>query len=352
MRIRVAYLIVDLIRGGAQRLVTWIAPRIKARGADVEVITLKDDAPLAETLESQGIRVRRLDMRSAADVRAIPRLVGHLNDFDPHVLHTHLFHANVLGRICGRLAGVPYIRSTLHTLEGPLWHRALDRLTTPFADALEYVSNAVAEHASRPGEVLRYGVPRRGEGTAPVDPRLIVTAARLVPGKGIDDLIHLMPQFEGARLRIIGDGPDADRLKTLVHSMELRDRVDFTGWVDDVPARMRGAAVAVFPSRLGEGCPVAVLEAMMEGIPVVATDAGGTREIVEDGVTGWLAEYGRQSDLAEKIGHVLRKPAAARVVAEQARSIARERWDIDRAAEHLDRVYRASVSPCPAPPPG
>lgn len=342
--LRVAFLIVDLDHGGAQRLLTWIAPRLAARGLDVHVISLTDNVRL-----DPGVPVRRLGMRKWS-LDAIPRLVGILKDLSPDVLHTHLFHANVLGRLCGRLAGVPHIRSTLHTLEGPPWHRALDRLTAPLAHSHEFVSQAVARHAGRPGEVVRYGAPVGHHSPARVDPDLIATAARLVPGKGIDDLISALPSR--ARLRILGDGPDADRLKHRVHELGLRDRVDFPGWTDDVPAGLRGAAVAVFPSRLGEGSPVAVLEAMMAGLPVIATDVGGTRELVEDGVTGWLVPPGRPGALAEEIAWILAHPAAARAVADKGRDVARERFTIDRAADHLVRVYRSALSPCPAPRPG
>ena len=334
-RLRIAFLIVDFGHGGAQKLLSWIAPRLKAKGAEVEIFVLKDEVRL-----DPGVPVRRIRMRGAWDVRAIPRLVGELGRFRPDVLHTHLYHANVLGRLCGRLAGVPHIRSTLHTLEGSLWHRALDRLTAPLGDSLEFVSDAVANHSGRPGEVVRYGVPVC-PAAKPSGPRLIVTAARLVPGKGIDEIIYLLPRFEGARLKILGDGPDIDRLKTIVHTLSLRDRVDFKGWTDDVPGEMRGASVAVFPSRLGEGSPVAVMEAMMCGVPVIATDVDGTGEIVEDGVTGWLVQPGR---LVDRLKWVFQYPAFVRVVAEHARAVAHERFDIDRTAAYLDRVYRGVAS--------
>lgn len=337
--LRVAYLIVDLDGGGAQRLLTWIAPRLKARGIDVEIFTLKEGRSLAP--------VRSLGMRGAWDLRAIPRLVCELRKFRPHVLHTHLFHANVLGRLCGRLAGVPHIRSTLHTLEGPPWHRALDRLTAPLADSHEFVSNAVARHAGRRGEVVRYGVPRAEE-SKPVDPPFIVTASRLVPGKGIDDLILALPAQ--ASLRVLGDGPNMAWLKEV--AQVLKRRVEFPGWTDDVPGAMRGAAAAAFPSKLGEGSPVAVIEAMMAGIPVVATDVGGTRELIEDGVTGWLVPPGRTEALAAKLAWILSNPTAAAAVAEKGRAAAQERFDIERTADHLVRVYRSEVPPCPAGGPG
>ncbi|HTF55984.1 MAG TPA: glycosyltransferase [Planctomycetota bacterium] len=333
--LRVAYLIVDLDRGGAQKLLTWVAPRLAARGAEVEVITLKDAVRL-----DPGVHVRRLGMRAPWDIRAIPRLVAALRSFRPHVLHTHLFHANVLGRLCGRLAGVPHIRSTLHTLEGPTWHRAIDRLTAPLAHSHEFVSNAVARHAGRKGEVVRYGVPISTATSKPLDPPVIVTASRLVPGKGIDDLIAALPP--GAQLRVLGDGPDRPRLQELAGDK----RVEFAGWTDDVPGRMRGAAIAAFPSKLGEGSPVAVLEAMMNGLPVVATDVGGTREIIEDGVTGWLVPPGKPAVLAQRLDWILRNPDGARAVAERGRAAARERFSIEGTVACLERVYRAAVSPC------
>lgn len=335
--IRVAFLIVDLDRGGAQRLLSWVAPRLVARGLDVEVITLKDVVRL-----DPGVPVRRIRMRGPWDARAIPRLVANLRDFRPHILHTHLFHANVLGRLCGRIAGVPHIRSTVHTLEGPPWHRALDRLTAPLADSREFVSYAVARHAGRKGEVVRYGVPMSTPTSKPVNPPLIVTAARLVRGKGIDELILAYPPT--AHLRVLGDGPDMKRLKEVAQS--VKRRVEFAGWTDDVPGAMRGAAVAAFPSKLGEGSPVAVIEAMMAGIPVVATDVGGTREIVEDGVTGWLIPPGDLAALLARLNWILENPDPARAVAERGRAMARERFLVDATVACLERVYRAAVSPC------
>jgi len=339
---RIAFLIVDLEGGGAQKLLTWIAPRLAARGAKVEVIAIKDAGRL-----NPGVPVRRLHMRAPWDLRAIPRLVGILRDFRPHVLHTHLVHANFLGRLCGRLARVPHIRSTLHTLEGPAWHGVLERLTAPLADSIEFVSAAVAAHAARRsglvGEVVRYGVPDSLEAGPRLDPPMIVTASRLVLGKGIDDLIQAVALITDlpVRLQVLGDGHDSTRLKHFARIRGLAGRVDFPGWADDLAPAWRGAAAAAFPSRLGEGSPVAVLEAMMAGLPVVATDAGGTREIVEDGVTGWLVRPGNVGALADRIEWIVRNPVEAALIARRARAVARERFDIERTVDHLERVYRS-----------
>lgn len=342
MTLRIAFLIVDLERGGAQRLLSWIAPRLKWRGVEVEVITLKDAVRL-----DPGVPVRRLRMRGSWDVSAIPRLVGILRDFRPHVLHTHLLHANFLGRICGRLARVPHIRSTLHTLEGPAWHGVLERLSGPLADSIEFVSAAVAAHARRrsglAGDIVRYGVPEAPEAGPRAEPPLIVTASRLVRGKGIDDLIQAVALINDlpVRLLVLGDGPDSTRLKHFARIRGLVGRVDFPGWADDLAPAWRGATAAAFPSRLGEGSPVAALEAMMAGLPVVAADAGGTREIIEDGVTGWLVRPGDVAGLADRLEWIIRNPGAAGPVARRARASVRERFAVDRTVDCLERVYRS-----------
>jgi glycosyltransferase involved in cell wall biosynthesis len=88
---------------------------------------------------------------------------------------------------------------------------------------------------------------------------------------------------------------------------------------------------------------------MTAGVPVVATDVGGTRELIEDGVTGWLVPPGDRARLAERLSWILRNPEAARAVASRGREAARSKFDLDAAVAHLDRVYRAKVCPCPAP---
>ncbi|MBI4564310.1 MAG: glycosyltransferase [Planctomycetes bacterium] len=342
-----ALLVVDLEVGGAQRLIEWVAPRLRRDAIQVEVIVLRGEAPLGRGLEAAGVPVRRLRMRGRWDVAGLARLLAELRRFRPHVLHTHLFHANLAGRLCGRLAGVPHIRSTLHTTEGSGWHYALDRWTWRWSDSIEFVSRAVAAHARRRcgmrGSVFRYGVPPAGPPAPRAEPPFIVTATRLVPGKGIDDLLHAFARLDAEiRLRILGDGPEAAGLKAVAARLGVAGRVEFRGWCADVAGAMSGAAAAVFPSRLGEGRPVAVLEAMMAGVPVLASDAGGLSEMVEHEETGWTYPAGNIDALGERLRRILGDPAAARAVAERARIRAMEESDIEKAAIRLAAVYRES----------
>ncbi len=344
-RVRVAHLLVDLGYGGAQRLVQWAVPRLDRARFEPAVFVLTGDAPLGPALEAAGVPVHRLRMAGKGDARILWRLPRALRDFGAEILHTHLAPANALGRVGGRLAGVKHVRSTIHTLEGAWWHRALERATKGLAHSVEFVSEAVARHAREElgleGEVVRPGVPAPATRPSPARrPHFVAAAARLVPGKGIDDLIDAIARLEPprARLLVLGDGPERRRLER--RAAKAGVDAEFAGWVEDVPAALAGAAVAAFPSRLGEGSPLGPVEAMLAGVPVVAADAGGAREVV--GPAG-LVPPGDVAALAAKLGALLADPVAARRAAEPERERALREFGIDRLVARWEAAYSSSV---------
>jgi glycosyltransferase involved in cell wall biosynthesis len=149
--------------------------------------------------------------------------------------------------------------------------------------------------------------------------RTVVTVCRLVPWKGVEGLVQALRALDGARLVVVGDGPLRARLEALAVEAGVGERVLFTGGVPQARVReiVRQADVFVLNSSY-EGLPHVVLEAMAEGVPVVATDAGGTGELVEHGVTGLLVEVGNGEALVAAIRAVLDDPATARRLREGA----------------------------------
>lgn len=295
---------------------------------------------MGPAIEAAGIPVLRLRMRHPADASVVPRLARALRELGPDLLHTHLVHANALGRVAGRLAGIARIRSTIHTLEGPPWHWAAERLTAPLADEIEFVSRAAARHAARRaglrGEVCYPGVPVPAHPPRPLRrPLEVVTAMRLVPGKGVDDLIEAMARVgrSDVRLRILGEGPDRGRLEDLAKRRGVP--VEFEGWVDHAGEEMDGAAAAVFASRLGEGLQLGPVEAAMRGVPVIAAAVGGTPEAAEPGA---LVAPGDVEALAGRIRGILEDPEAARREAGPARDRALERFALPAAVERYQRA--------------
>lgn len=145
------------------------------------------------------------------------------------------------------------------------------------------------------------------------DGNLIVTAARLVDWKGIDHLIEALSLMsQPARLRVLGDGQEMGNLKDLAEKLGVADRVEFPGRVDrrEVLGAMAEADVFVLASGY-EGLPHVVLEAMAVGVPVVATAAGGTPEVVIDEASGLVVPHNDPPRLAKALDRIMGSPELA-----------------------------------------
>jgi len=149
-------------------------------------------------------------------------------------------------------------------------------------------------------------------GAAPGE-RLILTAARLVDWKGLDDVIAALGLLNRpARLLVLGEGPERAGLEALTRRLGLAGRVVFGGRVSRGRVLAALAAADVFVLASGyEGLPHVVLEAMAAGAPVVAARAGGTPEVVESGRDGLLVAYGRVEELARALDRILAEPKLA-----------------------------------------
>ncbi len=162
-------------------------------------------------------------------------------------------------------------------------------------DAVVAVSQAVADRVVEGrARVIYSGLPLTGD--APVRRQVpgevvIGTAARLVDLKGIEYLIRavaaLRNDFPALRLEIAGSGPQREKLEEEAGRAGLAERIKFLGWVDDIGSVLARWDVFAMPS-VEEGFPIAALDAMAAGLPVVATSVGGVPELIEDGATGWL----------------------------------------------------------------
>jgi glycosyltransferase involved in cell wall biosynthesis len=167
---------------------------------------------------------------------------------------------------------------------------------------------------------------------------------RLVEQKGFDVLIRALPavraRVPGARLVLVGEGPERDRLARLAREQGVGDAVVFAGFRPDAPRLMAALDVLVLPSRR-EGAPLVTLEAMARAVPVVASDIAGIGEQVTDGVEGLLVPPEDPVALADAIARVLGDRALARRLGEAGRRRVRAGFDArDMVARTLD-LYRA-----------
>jgi glycosyltransferase involved in cell wall biosynthesis len=148
----------------------------------------------------------------------------------------------------------------------------------------------------------------------------------------------LVEQHQNARFLIVGAGPLDERLRQQAESLSVSEHVFLTGPTDDVPAYLREADVYVTMSHY-EGIPLATLEAMAWGVPVVASDVPGHRDLIEHGVSGLLYRLGDVGALARAICEVLDEPERARERALRARQLVEESYSVDTAASSYERLY-------------
>jgi glycosyltransferase involved in cell wall biosynthesis len=195
------------------------------------------------------------------------------------------------------------------------------------------------------GQLLEVGAPGGPAGKLrsaiglPAEVALIGALGRLVPIKDHSTLFHAMLEVPEAHLAVLGDGELRSSLESLARALHIADRVHFMGWWLDVATALADVDVVALSSR-NEGTPVALIEALAAGRPVVATNVGGVRHVVQDGETGWLCPAGDAVALGQLLTRALNNPATAYNMAHEGRRRVAEHFGADRmVADHL-ALYR------------
>ncbi len=343
--IRVALVIGRLNIGGAEAELIRLANHLDRSRFLPFVVTLQDAGPLAREVRGAEIfSIGRKRKWSWGTYRALKRL---LRDLKPDVVQSFLFTENIFCRRIGQGIVVSGLQGSLSddAETGPSMKLSLERGTWEGARAV--VSNSEfyksryhelgldaskisvipsAVDIAEPNEAKGTGV-RRQIGVRE-DEVLVTCVARLVERKGHDDLVRA---GAGLRLLFVGDGPYRRRL-------EGRGAI-LAGWREDIPEVLAASDLVALPSRFGEGCPNAVLEAMAAGKPVVATRAGGTPEVVVDGETGLLVTPGDVAGLGEALGRLAADPALRRRMGAAGRARAAERYAVDGMVKAYEALY-------------
>ncbi len=341
-RARLALIIPTMDRGGAEKQLTLLAENLPRDQYDVHVILLTRDGPLSQRLRDAEIPVTLIGKRWKADPTALIRLRRHLVRLKPDIVHTWLFAANSFGRAAARLARVKRIMASERCVDP--WktskHFLVDRQLAKYTEAITtnsegvrdfYVDNGIAEklfHVIPNGiEPAKFDPMDREHAfkELQVDParKLILAVGRLWPQKRYRDLIwsgELMGTLRGdTTLVIIGDGPQRGELLRHRDAVTVADRVRFAGARTDVTRLLPHADLFWIGSEY-EGQSNAVIEAMQAGVPVVASDIPGNRDLVVHDRTGRLVKLGDTADFARQSQELLEAPEKAQQLAEAART--------------------------------
>ena len=326
---RLAILTSTLGGGGAQRSMIKLAGGIAERGYGIDLVLGNADGHYASEVHPA---VRIVDLRARKMVLSIPSLAGYLRDERPRAVLSSLNHVNIVGLWARRLSRVStrMVVSERNTLSqarhGSWWRRRLrPHLIGRFyrwADAIVAVSGGVAEDLTTttglpfdrisviPNPIITPSVRRMVEEApdhpwlADGEPPVVLALGRLVQQKDFAALIEAFAGARGttgARLLILGEGPERPNLESIARARGVGADVDLPGWVDNPYPYLRRAALFALSSRW-EGLPGVLIEALYCGPPVVATDCpSGPREILQEGRYGRLVPVGDVDAFARAI---------------------------------------------------
>lgn len=325
--------VLSLAPGGAERLVIDISRHLAGR-FDLTVCCLDDDGAWAPEVRAAGIEV--VALRRAPGFRpGVGRRIAHLaRQRGVDLLHCHQYSPFVYGRIAKAFhpsLGLIYTEHGRLSDAPPSWKRQLvNPLLSQFDGAIVAVSDDLRQYMNRsrfPG--ARVAVVRNGIDITPLpgpadrqrarqrlgignDVFVIASVARLDPVKDFPAMLEAYAaarrSLPPSRLLLIGDGPERAALAERAARADLAGSVDFLGMRDDARALLCAADLYA-NSSISEGVSITILEAMTAGVPVVATSAGGTPEVLADGVAGVLVPVRSPARLAQAMIALANDPA-------------------------------------------
>lgn len=319
------------------------------------VCYLKERGPVADEIEQLAIPVLR--------VRGVRDLANFIRRHPVDIVHTHLYRANIVGRIAAHAAGVPRIISSQRSIDdwkNP-WHVWLDRWTARYAQTI--IANS---QYARDLLTMREKIPARKitviyNGVEPLqefsdkelagfrkkydlqDQDILAgCVTRFHQEKGVrfipaivQAVIKQKPQV---KFILAGDGPEKKQVIAEIDRLKLTEHVRFTGFYPEA-ARITSLCNVFFLASLEESFPQALLEALASGVPAVCTDVGGVKELITPSETGLLVKAKDPQALAESIIWLLNHPQEAQAMGDKARILIQNNFRLSAKAQQLREIY-------------
>jgi len=326
---RVLLLVTDLKTGGTPTVVRELALRLREPGrVDVEVVCLAPRGEVAGQLRAAGVAVTAFGATSSTELpAAVARLARLIRGGSFDTVVSFLVHANAVAALARPFCpGVRFLQSIQTTQPNPRWHWRVQRLIAPAADAVVVPSSSAADVATRwAGVPCAVVIPNAVDVAAYADlyaanagrpagsPVRVGFLGRLDPVKRVPDLLAAVAGEPDVRLDVFGDGADRPRVERAVDRLGLRAVATLRGAVARPRDALASLDVLVLPSE-AEGFGLVLIEAMAAGVPVVATDVPGVRDVVAAGRTGLLVPVGHPDALRRAIRRAADPAWRARVM--------------------------------------
>ena len=353
--------------GGAELMILELAKELRARGHSVLPVGLSNGTGwLGARFVAAGFEPASFELKRPLDAAAVRALTAILREFRADVVHSHEFTMAIYGAAAAKRANARHII----TMHGGLYYatawrrRAALRWAMRRSAALVGVSDATASalrrnlgvarsklHVVPNGIPLRTGVRARLRSELALAPGelLIVSVGNLYAVKGhavLIDALATLREHAGWRLAIAGRGEEEPRLRAQAATAGIGDRVHLLGFRDDVADILAAGDVFTMPS-LSEGLPLALVEAMSFGLPVVVTGVGGVPEVVTNGVEGLIVPPSDPGALAAALGELLQNATRRQEMGAAARTRAVRDYALSTMADRYERLYRGEAPDSP-----
>ncbi|NMH68925.1 glycosyltransferase family 4 protein [Bacillus sp. RO3] len=348
--------------GGAQIHVQDLSLSLKRSGHEV-IILSRGTGPVTDVLQEQGIRCEQLIHLNLAispfhDLLALMELCKWIKEIDPDILAAHSSKAGMLGRLAGKICGVP----TVFTAHGWAFsegvpeskrkvYRLLERCAGFISNGIITVSDYDYDLACKNKIIngakmrtIHNGVPdipdsnRRKNQRSPLR---IIMVARFAFPKEQPLLLQALENIEEPdwELDLVGDGPRLNELKEKVQRSSLSHRIHFLGNRRDVPELLANAHIFVLTSQY-EGLPISIIEAMRCGLPIVASDVGGVEELVKEGENGFLIPRGDATLLTSKLKTLMANQPLMEKMGQVSRQRYEAKFSFEKMRDQTLQMYR------------
>jgi glycosyltransferase involved in cell wall biosynthesis len=361
-RVHVLEILGNAIVGGMETFVTRLVHALPAESFRVSALC-PFESHVTDALREAGADIIVAPVRDDPVWLTVQLAAAFVEDEAVHVLHAHLANAHVLGSLVSALTGRPCV-ATIHGRTVPMLDFEAHRMTD--AMHMSVVCRAAYGHARAIGvardrlHLIANGVPVTGASSASTafaaslgvasDAPLVGFVGRLSPEKAPDLFVRMAHQLGAKHTRaafvLIGDGPMRERLEEEVRLLGIAERVRFAGERRDVLPLLPSLTALVVPSH-AEGMPLALMEAMAAGLPVVATSVGGIPEMIQHLSTGLLVPPGDAGQLAIAVDGLLDDPPWAAAIGARARQRACALWPQRESALRMGALLQALASAVP-----
>ncbi|KZR57554.1 glycosyltransferase [Pseudobacillus badius] len=362
---KVLHFITGAETGGSRKHVITLLEQF---AADEAVLALMHDGPFAEEARSKGIRTIVFSQNSRYDLSILKKIASFLSNERFDLLHTHGPRANLFGVYLKRKTGIRWV-TTVHSdpaldfvksgVKGKLF-TALSMYAIKKMDGYFAVSERFKQNLIKLGidsskiQTVYNGIQFTDDQAVPVhrdnlglsvDDFVMTMVARLHPIKGhtvVFDALREIPEADRPHLLLVGDGPIKDELMKEAASRSLSSHVHFLGFRKDVDGIYAASDLALLAS-YSESFPLALLEAANQHVPILTTDVGGVKELVEPGRTGWVVPPGDSLAYREAIEEaiVLHQEGKLRERGNALYAYAADRYSLKQLEQSTRKLYHA-----------